>query len=325
MGRHRTVNLADPPRFRRKGARYYYDAGGTPRRWISLGGDYLDALRRYADLEGAPAPAPATFAAAAERWAAEHLRTVAPKTAREYRAALARLRTVFDAVPLASITPSDVRRYMDLRPAIAGTREKAALSALINWARARGLMDGPNPAAGIRGVKARRTRYVSDAEFAAVRDHAGELLRDALDLLLLVPHNPADVLRLRRDDIRDGALHLRRRKTGQPVAIEVEGALAELLARLQAPRPGVASMYLLRTRHGSPPTYWAIRNQFDRARAAALAAGDLRESWQLRDLRAKAASEIGLDHAQALLGHASRITTEIYRRQRKGTRVKPAR
>jgi integrase len=325
MGRKRSVNLSDPPRLRRKGKAYYYDHGGKPRRWEPLGTDYLEALRRYADIEGQPAKLPDTFAAVAQRFAEAKLLQVAAKTRREYEAGLARLRLVFDPVPVANITPADVRRYMDLRPPVAATREKALLSTLINWARERGMVDCPNPCAGIRGVKAKRTRYVEDAEFQAVRDEAPEWLQDVLDLLLLVPHNPQDVLRLRRTDVREGALHVRRGKTGEPVAIEVEGELAALLERLQAPRQGEPASVFLLHRRGTPATYWQVRAAFEKARQKALETGALAVSWQLRDLRAKAASEVELGHAQALLGHATQATTEIYRRKRRGVKVKPAR
>ncbi|HJV51413.1 MAG TPA: hypothetical protein VJ652_08140 [Noviherbaspirillum sp.] len=47
-------------------------------------------------------------------------------------------------------------------------------------------------------------------------------------------------------------------------------------------------------------------------------------SFQFRDLRAKAATDTDdLAHAQRLLGHKNRSTTEIYTRERKGDLVRP--
>lgn len=47
-------------------------------------------------------------------------------------------------------------------------------------------------------------------------------------------------------------------------------------------------------------------------------------SFQFRDLRAKAATDADdLGHAQRLLGHRNRTTTEIYTRERKGDLVRP--
>lgn len=47
-------------------------------------------------------------------------------------------------------------------------------------------------------------------------------------------------------------------------------------------------------------------------------------SFQFRDLRAKAATDTNdLAHAQKLLGHRNRSTTEIYTKERQGEIVKP--
>lgn len=66
-----------------------------------------------------------------------------------------------------------------------------------------------------------------------------------------------------------------------------------------------------------------LRNRFDEARKAS------NQSWQIRQLRAKAATDKtereGLEAAQALLGHASVTTTEGYVRGRRGKLTDPTR
>ena len=47
-----------------------------------------------------------------------------------------------------------------------------------------------------------RDRYVSDDEFRAVWEKAGQTLRDAMDLALLTGQRPADVLKVQRGDSR---------------------------------------------------------------------------------------------------------------------------
>lgn len=65
-------------------------------------------------------------------------------------------------------------------------------------------------------------------------------------------------------------------------------------------------------------SYFALRSRFDKAREQAGV------SFQFRDLRAKAATDINdLAHAQRLLGHKNRTTTEICTRDRVGEEVKP--
>lgn len=67
-----------------------------------------------------------------------------------------------------------------------------------------------------------------------------------------------------------------------------------------------------------------LRNRWDEARAKAvqqaIGAHDhelakMIRQFQFRDIRPKAASEIGLDHASRLLGHSKEdITRKVYRR-----------
>ena len=55
---------------------------------------------------------------------------------------------------------------------------------------------------------------------------------DAMDLALLTGQRPADVLKLQRTDIRDGALWIVQNKTGTRLGIEVTGELAAVIAEL---------------------------------------------------------------------------------------------
>ncbi|KAG1449599.1 hypothetical protein G6F57_016584 [Rhizopus arrhizus] len=88
MGRKPHKNLNLPPRMRarrQKSGRtfYYYDAGGKPRREIPLGPDMVEAVRKWADLERAAAPAGtprATFRYAAQEYVREVVPTKAPRT-----------------------------------------------------------------------------------------------------------------------------------------------------------------------------------------------------------------------------------------------------
>ena len=141
-----------------------------------------------------------------------------------------------------------------------------------------------------------------------------------MDLALLTGQRPADVLKLTRADIRDGALHIKQNKTGKKLAIEITGELAQVIERITSRPAKIKGAWLIQDESGQPLTYWMLRNRFDGAREAAGAI------FQFRDIRAKAATDTGdLGHAQRLLGHANREMTEQYARERKGERVKPLR
>ena len=59
----------------------------------------------------------------------------------------------------------------------------------------------------MKGFKeTRRSKYIKDAEFDQIKAHAHCPVIDAMDLALLIGQRPADVLKLKRTDIRDGTL-----------------------------------------------------------------------------------------------------------------------
>ncbi len=341
VGRKRTVNLHLPPQMRLRKGRYYFDTQATPRREIPLGGEFATALVKWAELQGrslAQSSIAPTFGMAADRYEREVLPTKAPRTQRDNRVELKKLRAVFRDFALEQIKPVHVRGYLDARgkkARVRANREKALLSHIFNMARAWGYTDAPNPCAGIKGFREDgRDKYVEDAEFQAVKDAADGPTRDAMDIAYLTGQRPADVLKMTIRDLQDGCLRVRQGKTGTKLRIAIEGELAALLERLQAQTfSRVASMYLIRNERGQPLTYGALRQRFEKARTAAILA--LKESgqrelagavlgFQFRDLRAKAASDLGdIAAARRLLAHGSVTMTEHYTRTRMGDRVKP--
>ncbi len=323
MGRRRQHDHDLPPHMHRRVrggvARYYYG-----RSWIALGSSFPAALRRYAELHNTESSA-GQFAEAAALYAREELPKKAPKTQSEYTRQLAVLVRVFGAQQLDEIKPTDVAAYLRDRSVrrtdaagkpvggpIVATREKALLSAVISFARASGIFDGANPCSGIRGTKAKRGRYVTDDELADAIARADATLGAFLELCYLTAQRPGDIVRFRRADIRDGALWVQQAKTGAKLRIAIVGPLADAIARLVA-RP-VASLWLVADDRGQPLTLAAMRKRFDRLSCA----------WQIRDLRAKAASDAESARiAQTLLGHAAATTTDGYIRQRAGALATP--
>lgn len=319
MGRKRTRDFDLPPLMRRVRGRYYYG-----RNTAALGADFRVALRKYAELHAGHAD-PGTFADAVDgyRKAPDGLKSKRASTQREYSRQLDVLVSVFGTMRLDRIKPRDVHAFLvaasERQPkgdgrrarggAIAATRMKALLSAVFNHARGAGLTDTPNPCAGIRGRKSQRDVYVTDVELADVIAHADATTALFLELLWRTGADASVVLGLRLSDVQDGALRLARTKTGAKVAIAIEGPLQAILDALRA-RP-VPSLYLVADERGQPMTLAAIRRRFWTARRAAGA------TWQLRDLRAKSATDAdSLADARALLGHRHETTTAIYRRRR---------
>lgn len=323
MGRGRTVNKGLPPRMTIKGGTYWHVTSGAPRRWRKLSREYPLALRLYADIEGTQYPEhDVTFRAIVSRYRREILPTKAFATQRMNEAELINLLKVFAEVPIDTIRPHHVRQYLDrrgLKAPIRANREKALLSHVFNCAREWGYTDKANPCAGVKGHREiGRDRYISDDEYRTLWERADATLQDAIDIAYYTAQRPADVLRMQCADIRDGALWITQGKTGQKLRIRITGKLADVIERILARPTRSKHPALIQNQDGQQFTYFALRSRFDAARAATGA------SFQFRDLRAKGATDLDdLAHAQKLLGHKRRATTEHYSGRRKGTLVEP--
>lgn len=325
MGRRRESNFDDPPRFHRKGKVWYHVSGTSPRAWTKLSSDRAEALRLWAQLEGVREDdSTRLFSVVARRYVREVFPTKSVQTRRDNGKELANLLKVFAHMPIDAIAPMHIREYMDIRGQVAkvrANREKALFSHLFNKAREWGYAAAQNPCQGVKGFKEfGRSRYITDAEFTQVKAHAHFTVIDAMDLALLTGQRPADVLKLKRADIRDGAIWIIQNKTGTRLGIEITGELAAVIARInERPRRAI-SAFLIQDENGQPLTQGALRSRFDKARNAA------KVDFQFRDIRGKAATDTGnLAHSQKLLGHKNRSMTEHYVKARMGERVKPLR
>jgi integrase len=367
MGRTPTKNLNLPAgmriRKRKYGTYFYLDTGEKPRREIPLGSDYVAAVKKWAELTVSVASTGQliTFRVAAERYQREVLPTKARATQDSNLRELANLYRFFDAPPVAldDVEPVHIRQYLDWRVQatvaakleanirrrkegrpelpvakdeghVRANREKALFSHVWNFARSKGLTNKANPCAGIKGyTESGRDMYVEDEVYKAVHDAAEIPLRDAMDLAYLTGQRPADVLKLTRADIKDGAISLQQNKTGAKLRIAVEGELAQLIDRISARK--VMGLNLVNMMDGTPMSRFELRGALNRARAAAaivhptLAAKI--KAFQFRDLRAKAATDKeeahGMAAAQDQLGHSTPAMTKHYVRHRKGKLVTP--
>lgn len=350
MGRKRTTHMNLPTRMyarvRPSGTYFFYRDGSKE---LPLGKDYVDAVRKWSELESGSAKAKfahlITFRYVAEKYLVEVLPTKAPRTQKDNLAELANLYKAFDnpPAPLDKIEPHMIAQYRDWRKVTRSTQELALFSHIWNWAREQGYTAKPNPTVGVKRNRAKgRDVYVTDELFNAVYDKADQPTRDAMDLAHLAGQRPGDCLKFQESDIQDGALWVKQGKTGTKLRIRIEGKLAEVIARIKARKSAIAaetqaapakkhsqkavviSLALVINEKGQALTASALDGRFGKAREAA---GIAPKDFQFRDLRAKAATEVedrsGMDAAQGLLGHADGKMTRQYVRQRIGKLVKP--
>lgn len=359
MGRRPSKNSNLPRGVRAREQRsgviyYYYDAGGTPRREIPLGSNYVEAVRKWAELEALPPTTVSkvvTFRYACEIYQKKYLIENAPKTKEEKLRQIETLLAFFDnpPAPLEEIKPIHIKQFLSWRVQrtqdalrkksepvegnegrVAANREKSLISHIWNAARAEGLTDLPNPCAGIKSFREYgRETYVYDDAFHAVWGKADVPTREAMDLAYLTGGRPADLLKIDETHLREGSIEVRQNKTGHKLRIAIEGKLAALIERIKVRKRGISgvvvSTRLLVNEEGQPLGRAALRFRFEAARSAAGIEG---HDFQFRDLRAKAATDKtdktkDIREAQQQLGHASVVMTENYVRKRRGRKVMP--
>lgn len=366
MGRKpsRWQNLPKGMRARERGKKthYYLDTGGTPRKEIPLGSDYVAAVRKWSELAMAQRPASGeyTFLHVMEAYRTKVLPTKAPRTQQDNETELSWLTKFFGdpPAPLDKIEPIHIRQYLDWRvqqakndaqqrnvqrikdgrkplaiPANIGhtraNRDKALFSHMWNFARNEGYTKNPNPCAGIKGFKeSGRDVVISDDLMTKIMQHASQPLQFAIKLAHLTGQRPGDVLRMSEGHIVGDLLNVRQGKTGAKLRIEISGELRTLLDEISAYKSGfkVRALSLLVNESGQQLTAAMLRKRFDAAREAA---GIKKADFQFRDLRATAATQIdesaGIRSAQSLLGHTTEGMTANYIRHKVGKKVGPVR
>jgi integrase len=318
---------------------YYYNGRNIDgqRVEIPLGRDLNQAKRKWAELECKEAPRETGLMRFVfDRYERDIVPTKAPRTQKDNQGALKFLRTVFDTAPVDAITPQFIAQYRDRRSVAApvrANREIALFSHVWNMAREWGFTAKENPVKGVRKNKEKpRDFYADDAVWSAVYAQASQELQDAMDLNYLTGQRPADVLKMRLSDIKDGALEVTQNKTKKKLKITIEGSqLSAVIDRIKNRQRKVTSLFLVATPAGRALNAGTLRLRFDQARDLAEAKAKAEDdhdlaakvrAFQFRDIRPKAASEMDLDHASKLLGHTEQeITERVYRRV--GEVVKP--
>lgn len=332
-----------PKRWALKHGAYYYlvppgqEAQWGGKRWYRLGKTEAEAYRAWSErLQDHDTIT--TIGALLDRYSQEIIPTKAPKSQESNRTAVRRLRPVFAAMPVGDIKPRHIYQYRDIvtrkhGPSSANRDIEVishALSVAVEW----GIIDR-NPIKGqVRKNRIpRRERYIEDWELAEASKAAGPMLRAYITLKVLTGLRRGDLLRLKLSDLQPDGIHVQPHKTakstGQRLIIEWTPSLTAAVDAAKDARTKITGLTLFSTRLGQPYVREdGSANAFDslwqRFMVRALRDTGLVERFQEKDLRKKVASDLPLEHARALLGHASAETTKRHYRIR-GERVKPAR
>nr|WP_314400366.1 tyrosine-type recombinase/integrase [Pseudomonas lundensis] len=315
---------------------YYYDGRDEngKRKEIPLGPDLYEAKVQWAKLEYKnPPKIVRNMGEVFDRYEVRIIPGKKPRTQQDNLKELKQLRKAFENAPIDAITPQVVAQYRDARTAkIRANREIALLSHVFTIAREWGMTEKANPCAGVRRNKETpRDFYADSAVWDAVYAQAAQELKDAMQLAYLTGQRPADVLKISIHDLTDDFLLVGQGKTLKRLRIllRYEGMdtkLSIFIEDLMKRRVlnGIRNSRLVTNTGGLRMSAQMLRNRWDEARLKAekQAATDNNpelaariRQFQFRDIRPKAASEIGFEHASRLLGHSKEdITRKVYRR-----------
>ena len=338
-----------PPRMYFKHGQYWYV---RKNKWLGLGPDEGEAKKTWALLEAGTVQAEdlkpqkiVTLHDLFARYGREILPEKAEKTRKDQQRQLELLDKILGDVRPDALTPVDVARYLDQRGApVSANREMALLSHIYTKALRWGLAT-TNPCRGVERNKIKaRTRYVTDAEFAAILQVVPPMLRFAMQLSYYTGQRLSDVLKMRWLDI-DGPLLswlsvsplvdtqppdspsyllIEQKKTGQKLAMEVGPDLRDLLVEAWAWQQANATHPRF-SRQPAKTVETIICNRFGKRYTESGMEAQIKrwvpksgiEDFHFHDIRAKAATDMAdlaghLREIQMFLGHKTQAQTERY-------------
>ena len=178
-----------------------------------------------------------------------------------------------------------------------------------------------SPCIGIkRHAEKKRDRYITDAEFIAIKSAAEHRAIPAImDLCFLTGQRISDVLSIKNQDISSDCIRIVQQKTKTKLAIAMTDDLAATIHAIRQSHPPLKGVdHLLYSRNRDAYAYGTIKDAFERARSSAGIVG-----VTLHDIRAKSLTDADLQglNAQKLGGHSDPRMTDRYIRRRRSRPV----
>jgi integrase len=313
VGRTRKTDKHLPRRmYQKHGAFYFVDRNN---KWHPLGSDYSDALKRYAGFHETIGKE--TIGALMTSYEVEVLHKQAPDTIIARKKEFKQLRPVFGHMLPKDLEAHHAWNYFEK---LGGTRTArkniSGLSAVMTWARKKGVIK-QNPILKIGfPLNKPRDRYVEDEEYVAVRGVASPMVKFAMDIELITAARQKDILSLDRKQVAAGKLKIIQSKTKKKINYPFVGSLEETVQAALAMGPQVRQ-YVIANRQGKRYTRDGFQTQWKRAMNKAMKLGLIQTPFTFHDIRAKSTSDAeDLETARIRAGHSdSEITQRVYRRK----------
>ncbi len=300
------------------GAYWYRPPADNPGKPIRIGEAPLEEYKVWRFMAERTAPAApmsdqSTLQECFERYRREVLPMKAPRTQKDYARHLTKLEEKFGHLKPDELRKRDVGQFLD-RPKgkIQANRQVAVLSAVYAKIVGKWYLAENNPCTGVeRNETHKRTRYVTDAEYASVWNLAGPRMRVAMDLALRTGQRQGDIISLPWANVTEGGIKFQQGKTGKKLLVGRCQKLDTVLERARelVPRVDIGG-YVLHTRGGKPYTSEGFRACWQRLMNRALKSGALAERFTFHDLRAKSVSDSkSLEEAFERAGHTTMAMT----------------
>lgn len=255
-----------------------------------------------------------TMAECFDRYQREVIPTLAPRTQIDYARHVATLRKTFGHMRPEELMPKHIGQFLD-RPKgkIQANRQVAVLSAVFSKMVGRWYCAEKNPCQHVeRNPAGKRTRYITDAEFDAVKAIAPVRVQVMMDLALLTGQRQGDLLALPLKNVSAEGILFKQGKTGKRLLVGMSPSLQEVIDRAAKLLPQNLWGNVVRTSQegGRPYTSEGFRALWQRVINKALRLGVISERYTFHDIRAKCVSDTkNIQDAFERAGHTSMAMT----------------
>jgi len=314
MGRLRRKHKHLPPRMSLDNGTFYWRpyVDGKQKR-IPIGKTYADAIVEYGKLEAKKAEPPRTIEALIKKFLADERQERAKATQKNYEIWGRQLIKGFGHMKPHQVQGQHAARLLDEHPKrVTAQRLVGLLSNVLNYGIRIGWMPGPNPLYGMdKGPRAKRKRYITDAEWAAILGKSPVWLQYFLRMAYLTALRKSDLIGLRWSCVKEDGVHVQIQKTKAALVFDRGEEMEAILDGLKHLRCRVVGLHVFSTRHGKPYDYSTVMRKYKQACAAAGV-----EGVTLHDIRRKRLTDIerkhGLQLAQRIAAHTDPRTTQGY-------------
>lgn len=340
MGRSRKSRKDLPPRvYVKHNAYYYVFPNGKWKRLANLGQE-LEMRVVWANLE-LPNETFGSVAALLDEYLTKYAATKkAPRTYRDNLKEAEYLKAFFGEMRPQDVQARHVGAYLEENQttrAVRANREKALLSHVFTWAMRHpiwGCVVLNNPCKGVvRNPETKRIRIVDDAEYLAVFKLANRNVQRLMTLIYRTLQRPSDILQFGPKNIVQRivngvpteVLKFKQSKTGAILEIIVSDDIRKALYDDKPISSGQSinsQQFFIQNRKDKPYTLDGMNSNFANAlnkyrKQIEILTGEKPLPFGLYDLKGKGATDmfqngIPLEQIQALAGHESVRTTEIY-------------